>query len=97
LSYIFFDIISPLQNCSIHIVALINDVFPGGSAVKNPPVKQMWVQSLGREDPLAKEMAAPVFLPGKSHGQRSLAGYGPRGPRRVGYNIVTKQQQLINH
>ena len=23
---------------------------------------------------------APVFLPGKSHGQRSLAGYSPRGP-----------------
>ena len=22
---------------------------------------------------------APVFLPGESHGQRSLAGYGPRG------------------
>ena len=21
----------------------------------------------------------PVFLPGESHGQRSLAGYGPRG------------------
>ena len=21
----------------------------------------------------------PVFLPGKPHGQRSLAGYGPRG------------------
>ena len=75
----------------------MNDVFPGGSAVKNPPVKQMWVQSLGREDSLVKEMAAPVFLPGKSHGQRSLAGYGPHGPRRVGYNIVTKQQQLINH
>ena len=29
-----------------------------------------------REDPLEKEKAAtPVFLPGKSHGQRSLAGY----------------------
>ena len=23
----------------------------------------------------------PVFLPGKSHGQRSLAGYSPRGPK----------------
>ena len=79
-----------MQNYSIHIVALMNDVFPGGSAVKNPPVKQMWVQSLGREDLLAKEMAAPVFLPGKFHGQRSLAGCGPCGPKRVGYNTVTK-------
>ena len=38
------------------------------------------VQSLGREDPLEKEMATnPVFLPGKSHGQRSQAGYSPWG------------------
>ena len=34
------------------------------------------VQSLGREDPLEKEMATiPVFLPGEFHGQRSLTGY----------------------
>ena len=43
----------------------------------------MWetrVQSLGREDPLEKEMATtPVLLPGKSHGQRSLVGYSPWG------------------
>ena len=32
--------------------------FPGGSVVKNPPTKQeICVQSLGREDPLEKEMA----------------------------------------
>ena len=30
------------------------------------------VQSLGREDALEKENPTPVFLPGKSHGQRSL-------------------------
>ena len=30
--------------------------------------------------PLEKEMATtPVFLPGKSHGHRSLVGYSPRG------------------
>ena len=48
--------------------------FPGGSVVKNPPAKQeTWVQYLGREDPLEKEMAPTlVFLPGKSQGQRSL-------------------------
>ena len=33
-------------------------VFPGGSAVKNPPaVQDTWVQSLGQEDPLEKGMA----------------------------------------
>ena len=34
----------------------VND-FPGGSVVKNLLVMQeMWVQSLGQEDPLGKEM-----------------------------------------
>ena len=28
----------------------------------------------------------PVFLPGESHGQRSLAGYNPRGLQRVGHD-----------
>ena len=32
--------------------------FPGGSVVKNPPAKQeIWVRSLGWEDPLRKEIA----------------------------------------
>ena len=36
----------------------------------------MWVQSLSGDDPLEEEMATPpVFLPEKSHGQRSLEGY----------------------
>ena len=40
----------------------------------------MQVQSLGREDPLEKGMAThPVFLPGESQGQRSLAGCSPWG------------------
>ena len=49
--------------------------------VKNLPAKQeTQVRSLGQEDPLEKEMApTPVFLPGKSHGQKSLAGYSPWG------------------
>ena len=35
-------------------------------------------QSLGREDPLGQGMEpTSVFLPGESHGQRSLAGCGP--------------------
>ena len=32
----------------------------------------------------------PVFLPGKSHGQRSLANYSPWGHRRVGHDLVIK-------
>ena len=52
---------------------------------KNLPVmketlamQEMWVQSLGWEDPLEKEMAtSPVFMSGKSHGQKSLEDYSP--------------------
>ena len=32
-----------------------------------------------------------VFLPGKSHGQRNLAGYSLWGRKRVGHNLVTSQ------
>ena len=45
-----------------------------------PAMQETWVQSLGWEDPLEKEwQPTPVFLPGESHGQRSLAGHSPRG------------------
>ena len=49
--------------------------------VKNlPAMQETRVQSLVQEDPLEKEMATtPVFLPGESHGQRSLVGYSPWG------------------
>jgi len=33
-----------------------------------------------------------VFLPGKSHGQRSLAGYSPCGHKRARHDSATKQQ-----
>ena len=36
----------------------------------------------------------PVFLPGKSHGQRNVVGYSPWGPR-VRHNLATKQQQSV--
>jgi len=46
------------------------------------PMQETRVRSLLWEDPVEKEMApTPVFLPGKSHGQRSLAGYSPWGPK----------------
>ena len=37
----------------------------------------------------------PVCLPGKSHGQRSQAGYKSIGSQRVRHNLVTKQQKLL--
>ena len=40
--------------------------------------KETWVRSLGKEDPWRRKwQSTPVFLPGESHGQRSLVGYSP--------------------
>ena len=60
--------------------------FPGGPAGKNPQAAQerqeARVGSSGREGPLEQDAAAtPVFLPGESHGRRSLVGYSPWGHR----------------
>ena len=45
--------------------------------VKNlPAMQETWVQSLGQEDPLEKEMAT-VLLPEEVQGWRSPAGYSP--------------------
>ena len=42
------------------------------------PMQEVWVRSLSQGDPLLEGMAThSVFLPGKSRGQRSLAGYSP--------------------
>ena len=46
--------------------------------VNLPAMQEIWVRSLGREDSLEE---IPVFLPGESHGQRSLVGYHPWGHR----------------
>ena len=64
---------------------LISPFSGDGSVLKNSPAMQgMWVQSLGQEHPLEKEMATtPVFLPGKTHGQRSLVGSSPWGRRET--------------
>ena len=57
--------------------------FPGGSDGKesacnegDPGAMDPWV----REIPWRAEgLPTPVLLPGEFHGQRSLAGYSPRG------------------
>ena len=39
-----------------------------------------------------KWQSIPVFLPGKSHGQRNLVSYSPWGCKRAGHDLGTKQQ-----
>ena len=49
-----------------------------------PTMQEMWVQSLGLEDPLEKGMpTTPLFLSGEFHEQRSLASYGPWGRKEL--------------
>ena len=64
--------------------------------VKNPPAKagdiRDAVRSLGQENPLEEEMATTtsVFLPGESHGQRSLVGYSPWGHKKTSTHLGGK-------
>ena len=45
-------------------------------------MQETWVQSLGQEDPLEQGVASHYcILAWESHGQRSLAGYDPWGPK----------------
>ena len=48
-----------------------------------------WVGKLPQRK---KWQPTPIFLPEKSHGQKSLAGYSA-WCHRVRYNLVSKQQQ----
>ena len=57
--------------------------FPGSSGVKKKSAYQCrrrifdpWVRRIPWK---GKRQPTPVFLPGKSHGQRSPAGYSPQG------------------
>ena len=69
--------------------------FPGISVVKNPSANAGDASSIRKIPWRSKWQPTPVFLPGKSHGQTSLVGYGPWGHKRVGHGLVTKQQQYI--
>ena len=56
--------------------------FPGGSVGKSPPalqdLQEIWVQSLGWEDPLEEGVQpTSVFLPAEANVQRSLVDDSP--------------------
>ena len=62
---------------------------PYGAVVKNlPSMQETWVQSDWWQP-------TPVFLPGKSHGQRSLVGFSLWLLKRVGHDLATKQQRSV--
>ena len=62
--------------------------FPGGAVVKNLPANAGVVRCrfdpwVGKTPWSRKWQRPPVFLPGESHGQRSLTGYSPEGHREL--------------
>ena len=66
--------------------------FPGGAVVKNPLANAGDTRDAGsfprsgRIPWRRKWQPTPVFLPGQSHGQRSLVGYSPWGRHKVGHD-----------
>ena len=65
--------------------------FPGGSVVNSQCRRCGFDPWVGKMPWRKKWQSTPVFLPGKSHGQRSLVGYGPWDCKESD-NLVTKQQ-----
>ena len=67
---------------------------PGGLVVKNLLANAEDVGSIpgsGRSPGGRKWQPTPVFLPEKSHEQRTLGGYSPWGRKRIRHNLATKQ------
>ena len=64
--------------------------FPGGTIVKDHLLMQRYgVNPWVRKTPWRRPwQPTPIFLPGKSLGQRSLTGY--LGSQRVGHNLATE-------
>ena len=59
--------------------------FPGDATGKNPPASA-WVRKIHRR---RAQKPTPVFLPGESHGQRSLAGCSPSGHTESDMTVAT--------
>ena len=71
--------------------------FPGGSVVKKKkkiflPIQEIWVRSLGQEDPLEKEMAThPNILPWEIPWTKEPGVLQSMRLQRVRHDLVTKQ------
>ena len=71
--------------------------FPGGSVVKKPPANTGDLGLIPGSERFPEEGNGnfiPVFLPGKSHGLRSLVGNSTKGRKRVRHNLATKTTKL---
>ena len=84
-----------IKSCRDKVDSITNYSHTAGSAVKTPPANAGDLGSISRVVKIPwtrKWQPAPVLMPGKSHGQRSLVGYSPRGCKRIRHKLVTKYQ-----
>ena len=79
---------SDFRICSSQVALVVNSL-----PVRQKPKRCMFDLGVGKTPWRRKWQPTPVSLPRKSHGQRSLVGYSPWDGRRVGHDLVTKQQQ----
>ena len=72
-----------IQKYTLQIFVVFLSIFYSlvAQSVKSlPSMWETWVQSLGQEDPLEKDMEThSSILAWKSHGPKSLVGYSPWG------------------
>ena len=75
-------------------------MLPGGSVVKNSPANTGDVGSisgLGRSPGGGNGNLLQYSCQGKSHGQRSLAGYSPQGCKESDMTEATEQQHKFTY
>ena len=73
--------------------------FLSGSVGKNnlPAMQETWVQSWVGKIPWRRAwQLTPVFLPGESHGQRSLTDYSPRGCKESDMSDRLSTQNILS-
>ena len=83
--------------CLAPILAIpLHSRIQGGASGKEPACQcrrlefDPWVRKISWK---RAQQPTPVFLPGESHGQRSLAGYSPWDPEESDTTEATYQQQ----
>ena len=84
-----------IKSCRDKVDSITNYSHTAGSAVKTPPANAGDPGSSSRVVKIPwtrKWQPAPVFMPGKSRGHRSLVGYGPRGCKRIRHKLVTNNK-----
>ena len=89
--------VPPSDEWAITPCLSLNCGFPGGASGREStcqcrrlkrPRFNPWVGKITRR---REWQPAAIFLPGKSHGQRSLAGYSPCGLQGIGHDWTTEQ------